>query len=74
MKVTETLSYSWTAVDLYEVRNLPSINAMRPVVLGVIYHVCFGVCDEPESTGPLCFRILHNDDIHNFSPFFEMRF
>jgi hypothetical protein len=45
---------------------------MRPVVLRIIYHVRFGVRDEAETAGSLRFGVLHNDDIHNFTPFLKM--
>lgn len=57
-----------------EVWNLPAINAVRPVVLRIIDHVRFRVCDKSKSTRSLGFRILHNNDIYDFTPFLEVRF
>lgn len=47
---------------------------MRPIVLRIVYHVRLGVRDETKSTGSFSFRIFHDDDIHNFSPFLKMGF
>lgn len=46
---------------------------MRSVVLRIINHVRFRIRDEAEATRPFGFRILHNDDIYDLPPFFEMR-
>lgn len=45
---------------------------MGPSVLRVVYHVRSGVRDESEAAGALGLGVLHDDDVDDLAPLFEV--